>query len=258
MCLILMALSSHPKYPLIVAANRDEFYARPTAGAAFWTDAPHVLAGRDLRDGGTWLGVSTRGRFAAVTNYRGGETALADPISRGALVGDYLTGSMTTADYFARVAQDAQHYRGFSLIAGIGAELCYFANRGGAPPQALAQGVHVLSNHLLNTPWPKVERARAGLEALLGTADVDADSVLDLLRDRTPAAADELPDTGIGVERESQLSPIFIRTEQYGTRSSTLLLIDTHGEVRFTERTFVAGEVTAQESFAFRLDAVSA
>jgi len=253
-----MALSSHPRYPLIVAANRDEFYARPTADAAFWDDAPHVLAGRDLRDAGTWLGISKDGRIAAVTNFRGPDSGIAEPISRGRLVRDYLLGQEGTADYFARVANHGQRYRGFNLVAGSGVDLYYYANRENVRPQPVASGVHALSNHLLDTPWPKVERAKARLRALLADDRIETDMVLDLLLDQTRAADHELPNTGIGPERERQLSSIFIRTAEYGTRSSTLLLIDEQGEVSFTERTFVDGNTQRQQNFRFRLHEVPA
>ena len=258
MCLILMALSSHPTYPLIVVANRDEFYARPTADATFWDDAPHVLAGRDLREGGTWLGVSRSGRFAAVTNFRGPDVPPAAPVSRGQLVGDFLLGNQDTAGYLATVAENGHHYRGFNLVAGTSADIHYYANRGDRRPEAVTPGIHALSNHLLNTPWPKVERAKAHLSALLARERVETGALLDLLLDQTPATETELPDTGVGLERERQLSPIFIRTAEYGTRSSTLLLIDAEGEVSFTERTFVGGHPQSQRSFEFNLHEVPA
>ena len=242
----------------MVAANRDEFYARPTAGAAFWEDAPHVLAGRDLREGGTWLGVSRHGRFAAVTNYRGPDSGIAEPVSRGRLVGDYLLGDAGAVDYLAQVASEAQCYRGFNLVAGTGGDLHYYANRDNAHPRRIESGVHGLSNHLLNTSWPKVERAKTRLRTLLEDDTIETDAVLDLLYDQTRAAEHELPDTGIGSERESQLSAIFIRTDSYGTRSSTVLLIDARGEVSFTERTFVAGRSHTQQNFRFRLTEMAA
>ncbi len=258
MCLILMALSSHPRYPMIVAANRDEFYARPTADAAFWDDAPHILAGRDLREGGTWLGISKSGRFAAVTNFRGPDSAPDAPVSRGQLVGDYLLGEQDTKAYFAEVADRAQRYRGFNLVAGSGVDLHYYANRGNARPRSVDPGIHALSNHLLDTPWPKVERAKAQLSALVADDRIDTDAIMAVLFDQTPAADHELPDTGIGLQREQQLSPIFIRTDEYGTRSSTLLMIDAQGEVSFTERTFVDGQARSQRSFQFSVQEMSA
>ena len=258
MCLILMALSSHPRYPLIVLANRDEFYARPTADAAFWDDAPHVLAGCDLREGGTWLGISKSGRFAAVTNVRGPDTVPDAPVSRGQLVGDFLLGNEDTGAYVAAVAARGQRYRGFNLVAGTGVDFHYYANRGDRQPEPVTPGIHALSNHLLNTPWPKVERAKANLGALLAGDRIETNALLDLLLDRTPAAKHELPDTGISREREQQLSPIFVRTAEYGTRSSTLLLIDVDGEVSFTERTFVDGHAQSQRSLEFSLQDVPA
>ena len=203
--------------------------------------------------GGCALEGTRHGRFAAVTNFRGPDAGPAEPISRGRLVGDFLLGDASGEDYVARVADAADRYRGFNLLAGTGTGLYYFANRGDVQPRLVVPGVHALSNHLLNSPWPKVERARAGLRELLQNDDIDTGAVMDLLRDDTRAAADELPDTGVDAALESELSPIFIRTEAYGTRCSTLLSIDTRGEVRFIERTFVDRHPQADKQFQFRL-----
>ena len=255
MCLILLGHEAHPRYRLVVAANRDEFYARPTAPAAWWDDAPGVLAGRDLRGGGTWMGVNRDGRWAAVTNYRdpGAERAAAP--SRGELVGDFLRGGEPPAGYLARLAPRAGEYNGFNLLVGEPGTVLWLSNR--APdPRPLEPGVHGVSNHLLDTPWPKVERGKRALGALLHEPRLDAEPMLDLLLDSTVAADHELPDTGVGLTLERALSTMFIATPEYGTRSSTALLVDRDGAVLFVERTHHPGiPGTEDRRFDFHLPA---
>lgn len=241
MCLIAFAHRAHPAYPLVVAANRDELHARPSAPAAWWPDAPGVLAGRDLRAGGTWMGITRTGRFAAVTNYREWPPE-AGELSRGALVAGFLAGELAPAEYAARVDAEGARYAGFNLLLGDGDTLVYLSNR--APgPRTLAPGVYALSNHLLDTPWPKVRRARRAMDDALAAAGGDAwDGALwEMLADRVVAADDDLPATGVGAERERLLSPPFIAGDEYGTRSSTVLTVDSRGEVRFVERSVVPG-----------------
>ena len=256
MCLIAFALDAHPAYRLVVAANRDELYARPTAPAAWWADAPDVLAGRDLREGGTWMGVTRAGRFAAVTNYRDPGFAQApDAPSRGALVADFLRGSADAESYVHRLAERAAEYNGFNLLVGDDAGLFYLSNRTDGV-RRLEPGVYGLSNALLDTPWPKVLRARRAMADALSAADGDAlDAPLwEALADRVIAADDALPDTGVGAERERLLSPPFIRTDVYGTRASSVLTLARDGEVRFVERSVAPGEDGWTESrHAFRI-----
>ena len=240
MCLILLALDVHPDYSLIVAANRDEFYDRPTARAGFWTDAPQVLAGRDLKAGGTWLGVDRGGRFAAVTNYRQGQREGDAPRSRGHLVSGYLTGRMDARAHLAAVEGDAGLYHGFNLIAGDAGALFYFSNREGAARE-LGPGVYGLSNHLLDSPWPKVTAGKSGLTALLAGGRELLPSLLELLSDSRQAADDVLPLTGVSREWERLLSSAFIATEGYGTRSSTVVLVGRDGGALFAERSFGPG-----------------
>ena len=241
MCLILLALDSHPDYSLIVAANRDEFYDRPTAPAAFWSDAPSILAGRDLQAGGTWLGIDRRGRFAAVTNYRQGQREPAAPRSRGHLVRDFLTSSIDAEEYMRGVERDADSYNGFNLLAGDSRRLCYFSNREGRTRQ-LSPGVYGLSNHLLDTAWPKVVSGKTALEALVRNAEPELiEALLALLFDRTRPSDDLLPRTGVGEEWERLLSSAFIASNAYGTRSSTIVLVARNARVTFVERTFAAG-----------------
>jgi uncharacterized protein with NRDE domain len=238
MCLIVLAYRSHPDYGLIVGANRDEFYERPTAPASFWEDAPQVLAGRDLRGGGTWLGITREGRFAAVTNYRDSSSARAGAPSRGLLVSEFLKGRSHPAAYLRALAAVADQYNGFSLFVGDSRALYYYSNREGRI-RHLAPGLYGLSNHLLDTPWPKVERSKQALAALIrqNTARLP-EAILGFLADRAQAADVLLPDTGVGLERERALSPLFISTPIYGTRSSTVLLVGNNGEVTFYERSF--------------------
>jgi uncharacterized protein with NRDE domain len=257
MCLILIAFRHHPAYPLVVAANRDEFHARPTAPAAFWSDAPHVAGGRDLEAGGTWLGITRDGRFAAVTNVREPHAATPPrPVSRGGLVSRYLAGSEHVAGFLARLPERAAEYRGFNLLAGDPRNLHYYSNRGGAPAP-LGPGIHGLSNHLLNSPWPKVTGGCAALAVTLERADGPEpllESLLSLLADETVAPDRHLPDTGVGPERERLLSPRFIRGGEYGTRSSTALVVTGSGEVWLRERRFgPAGEARGEELLRFPL-----
>ncbi len=238
MCILLISLQQHPKYPLIVAANRDEFYDRPTSAAAFWADAPHVLAGRDLQQGGTWLGITRQGRFAALTNFRDAESTPADRPSRGHLVSKFLLGDESPDVYLSTVAQQADRYNGFSLIAGQGDDFLFYSNREGRV-RRLAPGVYGLSNHLLNTPWPKVARGTQSLSELLSAGGDPAPEILfATLTDGTIADDAGLPDTGIGLARERLLSPLFITGDHYGTRSSTVILLDQSGNIMFSERSF--------------------
>jgi uncharacterized protein with NRDE domain len=244
MCLILFATNAHPGYPLIVAANRDEWYSRPAASAAFWDDDSDIFAGRDLERGGTWLGISRRGRFAAITNYR--QSRLPDTErSRGDLTRDYLTASTAPAAFLRGVEERAAAYSGFSLIVGEPHELWFYSNRGAAP-QRIAAGVHGLSNHLLDEPWPKVRRGIAELTALLraGESELVA-SLLQLLTDRALASDAFLPATGIASERERQS---FIEGTTYGTRASTVLLVAADGRVLFRENRFGPGGAAAGET----------
>jgi uncharacterized protein with NRDE domain len=248
MCLILLALDTHPDYALVLAANRDEFYDRPTAPAAFWDDAPEVLGGRDLRAGGTWLGIDRTGRLAAVTNYRQGTRESPAPRSRGHLVGDYLTSRVGAQDHTARVGRDAELYNGFNLICGDSRGFGYFSNREGRP-RALGTGIYGLSNHLLDSPWPKVTAGKSGLAALLSTSGEELLARLfALLSDRSPAADEALPRTGVSAEWERLLSSAFIASPEYGTRSSTVILMGRDGRTVFEERSFGPGGAPGEEA----------
>lgn len=258
MCLILFSYDEHPDYALVVAANRDEFYGRPTAPAAFWDDAPHVLAGRDLEAGGTWMGVTRSGRWAAVTNYRDPTARKEEAPSRGQLVAGYLRQEKATPTaYLDQLVPEAGRYNGFNLLVGAPGTLGYYSNRDGAV-RMLAPGLYGLSNHLLDTGWPKVERGRKKLRRALEADDVTADRLLDLLYDTTAPADERLPDTGIGVAGERLLSPMFIEGERYGTRSSTVLVVDRAGHVTFAERTYDREAAPRTRRFTFEVETVSA
>ncbi|MBN2432568.1 MAG: NRDE family protein [Acidobacteria bacterium] len=238
MCLILLAVNGRSDYPLVIAANRDEFYERPSRPLAWWPESPGLLAGRDEHGGGTWLGITRRGRWAAVTNYREVMPPRPDAASRGGLVSDFLRGDDPPAAYLDHVMDRAGGYNGFNLLAGIGTEVWYASNRGG-PPQRLTDGVHGLSNHRLNTPWPKVTRGRARMRDILSRPGPPDEAALwALLADRRRPPDPELPDTGVGLDRERELAPLFISGAQYGTRSSSLLWLSTAGHVTLIERTF--------------------
>ena len=248
MCLILFASGAHPRYPLIVAANRDESYSRPSAPAAVWPDHPEVFGGRDLEHGGTWLAIARNGRFAAITNYRQGHGRRSSERSRGALTRDFLIGGEKPSAYLAGVASAAAEYNGFSLLVGAPGDLWFYSNRG-MPPRRVACGVHGLSNHLLDEPWPKVRRGIAELESLLEADEAELTArLLKLLGDREPAPDHLLPATGIALERERALSASFIEGEAYGTRASTVVLVAADGETLFVERTFGAGGVQTGET----------
>ena len=238
MCLILFAHKAHPEFPLIMAANRDEAFARPAASLAFWDDLPHVCGGRDLEKGGTWLGITRAGRIAAVTNYRDHTVPRNGTLSRGELVRDFLSGDTPTEDYLRDVGARASRYNGFILIAGVLDRLFWFSNRGPGI-EAIAPGVHGLSNHLLDTPWPKIQRAKQMMTSLLG-ADEPAlmTGLFEVLADRNQASDHELPDTGVGLQRERELSSVFVHGERYGTRASTVLLAHRSGTVTLVERSF--------------------
>lgn len=253
MCIILLAYSTDPRFELVVAANRDEFHDRPTESAAFWDDDPRILAGRDLLAGGTWMGVSVSGRFAAITNYRDPAAAVA-PSSRGTLVASFLTGSDSTSAYLEKVRGSGGEFSGFGLFVFDGESLGYYSNRGD-DARILDPGLYGLSNHLLDTPWPKVRAGKAGLQNALALTDDRSivTSLLNLLADQSLAPNEELPETGVGLERERLLSPLFIRNEIYGTRASTVLLRKREAAV-LVERSFAPnGEMSGEEWFELEL-----
>jgi uncharacterized protein with NRDE domain len=234
MCLIGLHWRPGPRPALRVAANRDEFHDRPAAPAAAWADAPGVFGGRDLKSGGSWLAVSTRNRFAAVTNVR--RMIPPDPRAptRGALVADFVRGDMGAARFAAALGPRAGAYSGFNLLLYDGAELLYVDNHPEFECAPVAPGVHVVSNDQLDTPWPKSLRLKAALER-----DPDREALFRALADRARARDEELPDTGVGLELERMLSAPFIASPGYGTRCSTVVEFGA-GRIAFEERRFGA------------------
>ncbi|MCC6194440.1 MAG: NRDE family protein [Burkholderiales bacterium] len=254
MCLAVFALDAHPDYALVLAANRDEYHARPAAPAAWGSDAPwrDILAGRDLAAGGTWLGVRRDGRFAFVTNVRDGRGQ--DPAlrTRGELVPHVLGHADSLDDTLADI--DGAAYNGFNLVAGDASRLIWMSNRG-HDPSVLPHGVHGLSNAALDVPWPKLVRTQGRLREWLASGTQDTAPLLAALADRTRAADAQLPSTGVTLERERLLSPPFILSERYGTRCSTVLTLGRDGQARFHERSFAPdGTATGDvvETFALK------
>jgi uncharacterized protein with NRDE domain len=253
MCLALIAFAAHPRYRLVVAANRDEFHARPAAAATWWDEG--ILAGRDLKEGGTWLGVDRRGRFALLTNVR--DPSRHDPgaPSRGALVPRLIASSTPPSVSLPAIVRGGARYNGFNLIAGDSAGLYWGSNRAAAPV-ALDPGIYGVSNHLLDTPWPKLERTKEAFRrwcAASGDAG-DVTALLALLHDTERAPDSMLPATGVSLERERMLSSPFIVSRDYGTRCSTVLAIDGEGAARFVERSFdPAGGATGEVDVRFTL-----
>jgi uncharacterized protein with NRDE domain len=236
----------------VVAATRDEWRERPTEASGWWKDHPEILAGRDLRAGGTWMGVTKGGRFAAVTNFRDPSDKRTTALSRGNLVADFLLSDAAPSDYLASLVPRASQFNGFNLIVGDGKSLAYFGSRE-SKVRGIEPGVHGLSNHLLDEPWPKVTRAREAMEAAL-RAPQPAPHLFDLLSDRNTASDDELPDTGVGIAWERRLAPALITGEEYGTRSSTVLTVTSDGHVAWEERTRDSGGGDAGvRRFAFRV-----
>jgi uncharacterized protein with NRDE domain len=253
MCLIFIALKKHARYKLIIAANRDEFYNRKTAAADFWTDHQDVLGGRDLEAGGTWLGINRNGKLAMVTNFRDPKKINPEAPSRGALVSDFLTSQLGPAAYLEQLRPAASRYNGFNLLVGGPEGVWYFSNYA-AETTELKEGVYGLSNHLLETPWPKVKRGKQKLLDLLENGSVDVPGLFGILFDDVRAADEVLPDTGVGIERERALSSMFIRSPGYGTRCSTVILIDHDNHVTFSERVFNLQTFAADtRNFSFQI-----
>lgn len=249
MCLILFALASHPRFPLIVAANRDEQYERPSRPLQWWPEVsketPHLLAGLDLEAGGTWLGLTRSGRFAAITNVREGVPRESWQRSRGELTRNFLQGDSSPAAYAALAHAQGEHYAGFNLLVGDAHAFYYCSNRGEAP-RRLSPGIYGLSNDSLDTAWPKVVSGKIALRQSLAMGTPTTDDLLQILADTHVPDAAELPDTGVGAEIERLLATSFIASADYGTRASTALLLDSAGEVEMVEQNFLSGGVRGE------------
>jgi uncharacterized protein with NRDE domain len=260
MCLLVFAWMQHSRYRLVAAANRDEFHDRPAAPLAWWPDDSRVLAGRDLRAGGTWLGATRDGRFGVLTNFRDLEPPPApDAPSRGRLVPDYLGSSEKPASFLAQLDGSAAGYAGFNLLVGDARELGYLSNREELGPRSLAPGVYGLSNHRLDTPWPKLVRSKERLAAELGMGEPRIDGLFAILDEREPATGEALPATGLPAELERAMSSPFVLHERYGTRCSTVLLVGHDGRTVVCERRFdAAGRLTGATRLEFDAEAAAA
>lgn len=243
MCLIFLSVNEHPNYKLIVAANRDEFYARKTTAAEFWKNHPEILGGCDLEavkpDGtcGTWMAVNKYGRIAMVTNYRDLKNIKSNAPSRGHLVTDFLLAKETPENYLRGIEPRAGEYNGFNLVVGSADGLFYLSNYKKGVDK-ISSGLHGLSNHLLDTPWPKVSKGKEKMKVLFASDKIETEKILNTLRDEHQAPDDQLPDTGVGLERERMLSSMFIKLPNYGSRCSTVVTIDRDNKVEFTERVY--------------------
>lgn len=253
MCLLVLAWKTHSRYRLVVAANRDEFHDRPSAALGWWQDEPRILGGRDLRGMGTWMGVARGGRLGIVTNFRDLENPPApDAPSRGDLVPRFLTGATSPKEYLDDLRGRASRYAGFNLLVGGPRALHYYCNRDGSSARALPAGIYGLSNHWLDSPWPKLARTRARFSELVRNDSVEPGALFDTLGDRAPADTDEIPDTGLPPEWERALSAPFVVHERYGTRCSTLLLVERDGSSTMLERRFDAtGALTGATRLGF-------
>lgn len=254
MCLILFAYDQHPNYKLVLAANRDEFYNRATEKAGFWEDNPSILAGRDLEKMGTWMGINKEnGRFAAITNYRDLSSINENAISRGELVSNYLDNNEASIEYLQKVNDNGHLYNGFNLLTGDSTTMHYYSNYGNRFAK-ITTGIHGLSNRHLNTPWPKVELGKKKLDNCLSKDQIDPDCLFEILTNTDQPKNEDLPDTGVGIKLERLLAPIFIKSKDYGTRASTVLLIDRNENVTFIERSYQGNEKEWKEtSFEFKI-----
>lgn len=253
MCLIVFAWDVHPKYKLILAANRDEFYERPTAPAHFWEDQPHILGGRDLQAGGSWMTISGEGKFAAVTNYRDPQNIRKNAVSRGEIPTRFLNSQDTPEVYLKQLHEKAAQHNGFNVLTGNFQQLMHYSNYEGKL-NVISPGIHGLSNALLDTGWPKVERAKSRLAELTGRA-FSHEELLEMMGDTAVAEDAVLPETGVPRELEKALSAMCIRTEKYGTCCSTVITIDRQGSVAFTEKSYpVGGRKDESVQFQFQIE----
>jgi uncharacterized protein with NRDE domain len=250
MCLIVCSWKQYEKYPLVLLANRDEFYERPAVPIHFWESDEKILAGKDLKAGGTWMGLSKSGRFAAITNYRDFSLEKSGAPSRGKLIPGFFRSGLSPMDYAQSICP-AEAYNGFNLLLGTPNELVHYSNISNEPRQ-LAPGLYGLSNHLLDTPWPKVSRAKKLLATALEQGMFSSEELLPILRDSHYPPDEQLPDTGVGLDIERMLSPIFISSEKYGTRTSSFLRFESSGQIIFEETTHnVPGQQGGSKQFSF-------
>lgn len=254
MCLLLLSFKTNPNYKLIIAANRDEFYERPTASLNMWENHPELFAGKDLKEKGTWLGITKNGRIAAITNYRDMASIKNDAPTRGKLVTDFLLNDMNPEEYSDILLEKAAIYNGYNIIYGNIDSLYYFSNIN-KKSMNLSAGIFGLSNHLLDSPWPKVIKGKTIFSKILEEPEPSKDKLFDLLRDNEIYPDETLPETGLGKEVERMVSPIFTVTEKYGTRSSSVIFVDNDNNIEFTEKSYnIKNEEWKTDSFSFKIE----
>ncbi|MBT4290944.1 MAG: NRDE family protein [Deltaproteobacteria bacterium] len=251
MCLILIAYQTHPKYPLILLANRDEFYSRPTAQASFWSEDPEILGGKDLQAGGTWMGINKSGNIAALTNYRSLDNKQYAK-SRGELVSNFIKNKDKPETYLNQMSKLGKEYAGYNLLIGHLGHLLVFSNINNQIHQ-LKPGFHGLSNRFLNSGWFKVKKGKQALAQLISEDKIERKLFLKVLQDRQAALDKDLPNTGFTKEQEKMLSPLFIESPAYGTRCSTIITIDYKQEVTFFELTYQRGIQPEGVEFQFQI-----
>lgn len=244
MCILFLAINQHEKYPLVILANRDEFQERPTTSARFWKEYPELLAGRDEKEGGTWLGITKKGKISALTNYRDIPLHKEGRESRGLLVKDFLTSEISTLTYLDLLISKRESYNPYNILIGNQKEL-YVYNNVSNESQKLTDGFHGLSNAYLNSPWPKISRGIEHLKEYILSSELKKEELFSIMKDETKAPDELLPNTGVGLEKERFLSSIFIQNPVYGTRSTAILLFDRQNTVSFYERSYSpTGDIT--------------
>jgi len=255
MCFLLLSINQSSDYPFILAANRDEYYERNTASLDYWSDKPHILGGRDLEQGGSWMAVNESGKFAAITNFRESSKTQKPSRSRGLIITDFLDSDITSEEFQQIIERQGNQYDGFNLIFGkLGHGFSYYSNRGDEKAITLEPENYVLSNHLLNTPWPKAIRGKSSFEKILSKKDRKLeDELFGLLKDNNKASHSELPDTGLSKDFEHLLSSIYIESANYGTRSSSVVILDSKNNLRFTEYTHPQSDNSKSSSVTFNL-----
>jgi len=253
MCLTVFAYKTDDDYPFILATNRDEFYERPTRAAQFWENHPNLLAGKDLKAGGTWLGITKDHKFAAITNYRDLTQIKENAPSRGHIVTDYLTNDLSPQDYFKKIEQNAPAYNGFNLLYGYVDDLYYFNNQH-VQLQKVKPGYHTLSNAYLDSNWPKSNKALTDFKETLNNHPDDPKHYFKFLQNSRQFPDHLLPSTGLPIEKERMVSSIFIQSEDYGTRCSTLLFADPDQETTFIEKTYINGSKDDTNTVTFALE----
>ncbi len=253
MCLIFLSYKQHKEYPLIILANRDEFYKRPTLAANYWEEDPNILGGKDLEGGGTWMGVTKNGYMAMLTNYRDIANIKPNAPTRGKLVSDYLKGEFEPKDYFKALSKTGHLYNGYSLIAGSFNDPWYYSNYGQKIAQ-LGTGLYGLSNALINSKWTKVESGKLKLARLLSKPNIDKEALFDVMVNQQQANDSDLPSTGLPRDKERAISSRFIHTNGYGTRCTTLIMVSNEGVVDFTERQYENGIAIGEDNnYSFRV-----